>query len=235
VSALAHVFEQAGLATVGLSIMRGQAERARPPRMLHVEFPLGRPLGRPGDAAFQHRVLAAALALLERTDVPVLEDFGETIVEDGDTPLACALPPRHDPALPPALDELNGLLPAWRRRFEATGHTQVVRFGVDALPGLVRHLVTIADGGPWEDTGLEPAALGRVAVDLRAFYEEVALELSAHTPAARQSESWLYRDTEMGALLRRVHAALRAAEAPRPAWAPYLPMGQPPAEPERTP
>ena len=38
-SALAQVLEANGLATVGISSMRGQVERARPPRMLHCEFP----------------------------------------------------------------------------------------------------------------------------------------------------------------------------------------------------
>ncbi len=66
---LAHILEAAGLATVGLSLVRGQAETVRAPRMLHCQFPLGRPLGRPNDPAFQHDVLRRALALLDRTDV----------------------------------------------------------------------------------------------------------------------------------------------------------------------
>ena len=41
-------------------------------------------LGRPHDADFQHRVLASAFGLLPRTDVPVLEDFPETIVDEPD-------------------------------------------------------------------------------------------------------------------------------------------------------
>ena len=108
-SALAHTLEAAGLATVGISLVRGQAERSRPPRMLHCDFPLGRPLGRPGDAAFQHRVLTAAFALLPRIDVPVLVDFDEAITDEADQPLACTLPPRHDPTLHPAVDEALGL------------------------------------------------------------------------------------------------------------------------------
>jgi len=48
-------------------------ERSHPPRALHCEFPLGRPLGRPGDAAFQRRVLVAALRLLERSGTAATE------------------------------------------------------------------------------------------------------------------------------------------------------------------
>jgi hypothetical protein len=36
---------------------------------------MGYPLGAPNDAPLQHRIIAAALGLLKRDDVPVLEDF----------------------------------------------------------------------------------------------------------------------------------------------------------------
>jgi hypothetical protein len=36
---------------------------------------MGYPLGAPNDAPLQHRIIAAALDLLERNDVPVLEEF----------------------------------------------------------------------------------------------------------------------------------------------------------------
>ena len=42
--------------TTGISLVRENAAAMHPPRMLWVSFPLGRPLGRAGDAAFQHRV-----------------------------------------------------------------------------------------------------------------------------------------------------------------------------------
>ena len=72
---LANVFEQAGLTTVTLALVRGQAESSKPPRSLYVEFPLGRPLGRPDDVELQTDVLHAAFALPERNDVPVLSLF----------------------------------------------------------------------------------------------------------------------------------------------------------------
>lgn len=229
-SALAHVFEQAGLATVGISLVRGQAERSRPPRMLHGNFPLGRPLGKPGDAVFQHRVLAAALGLLERTDVPVLVDFPDTIEDESDAPLACSLPPRHDPTLPAAIDEIQGLRPAWDRRRAATGVSALSRIvQADELPALARIVLDIADGADWQQCGLSAAQIGETAVALRAYYEEVAIELAAHTPAARQSESWLFRQTELGLILRRAQAALKVAGAPRVAWFPFVPTGQPSA------
>lgn len=61
--------------TTGISLVRENAESMQPPRSLWVSFPLGRPLGVPGDAGFQQRVIDAALDLFERGSGPVLEDF----------------------------------------------------------------------------------------------------------------------------------------------------------------
>lgn len=227
-SALAHVFEKAGLATVGLSLVRGQAEKSRAPRMLHCEFPLGRPLGRPADPAFQHRVLEAAFALLARTDVPVLVEFPETITDDADQPVACALPPRHDPLLHPAVDEAIGLRPAYERHRAASGRTNVVRCGgPERVPELIAAFAAIGAGSQWDDVGLAPDLLGPAALDIRAYYEEAAIALADHVPAARQAESWLYRLSATGPVLIRARAALREAEAPRSAWFALVPIGQP--------
>ena len=66
---LAHVFEAAVLSTVLISSIRDIAERMHPSRALYAQFPLELFLGKPRDAAFQHRVLQAALALLEQLTV----------------------------------------------------------------------------------------------------------------------------------------------------------------------
>jgi hypothetical protein len=46
------------------------AERAGVPRALAVEFPFAQPLGQPGEAAQQMRVIRQALAVLEKADGP---------------------------------------------------------------------------------------------------------------------------------------------------------------------
>ena len=69
--------ERAGIATVSISLLREITEIIHPPRALHVPFTMGYPLGAPHDSALQQRVIAAALALLERTDVPVLTEFNQ--------------------------------------------------------------------------------------------------------------------------------------------------------------
>jgi len=72
---LQAAIERAGVATVSISLLREVTSAIKPPRALFVPFPMGFPLGEPNNAPLQHRVIAAALDLLERDDVPVLEDF----------------------------------------------------------------------------------------------------------------------------------------------------------------
>jgi len=67
--------ERRGIATVSLTLMPEITRKIRVPRALGVPFPLGYPLGEPGDAEGQREVLLAALELLARVDVPVLEEF----------------------------------------------------------------------------------------------------------------------------------------------------------------
>jgi hypothetical protein len=214
VGTLAHSLEAAGLSTVALSLVRPHIERLHPPRALHCEFPLGRPLGRPRDPAFQRRVLDTAFRLLDRPAGPVLEDFPEVIDDEADEPLACPVPARFDPSVPAAVDEARALRPAWERAYARLGHTQVGRTtDADDIPDAVAGFVRVAEGVPWTEAGLpgDPAA---VAMDIRAYYEEATLSLAGHVPAARAAESWLYRSTEAGKVLKAALAALGAADPP---------------------
>jgi len=226
VGVLGHVLEAGGLATVALSLVRGQIVRTHPPRALHCEFPLGRPLGRPKDPAFQRRVLLAALGLLDRTDIPVLMDFPEVIVDEADQPLACPLPPRADPSLPEAVDEAQALRPAYERAWAASGRTLVgLVITPEGVPDAVAAFVRIADGGSWESVGLTGPP-NEVVLDIRAYYEEAALALADHVPAARSAESWLYRATATGRVLHQAQVAMREAGAPPAAWFSIVPMSQ---------
>lgn len=67
--------ERAGITTVSVSLLREVAQVINPPRTLFVPFPMGFPLGEPNNTDLQHRVIAAALALLPRSEVPVLAEF----------------------------------------------------------------------------------------------------------------------------------------------------------------
>ena len=99
--ALGHYLEEEGIPTTQVSLVREHTAALQPPRALWVPFMLGRPLGVPNDAAFQTRVLLAALRLLECESGPVLEDFPEDAphVDLGEAPEGLACPvnfPRAD-------------------------------------------------------------------------------------------------------------------------------------------
>jgi hypothetical protein len=223
---LAHVFEAAGLSTVALGSIRSQLERTAPPRGLWCDFPLGRPLGKPGDPAFQHRVLAHALDLVERATGPTVEAFPESIDDDGSGEVACPLPPRHDPSLPPAVDEARGLRPAYERAVarygDRTGTGRVV--GPDGIPDAVAAFVRIAEGTPWKQAGI-PGVPARVAQDIRGYYETAAFALVEHTPAAWETTRWFLHHTEAGRAIVAARAAMQAAGEKTPLWFYLVPHG----------
>ena len=111
-STLAHLFEAEGIATIALGSIKSQIETTAPPRGLWCDFPLGRPLGGPSDSEFQHRVLGKAFELLDSPE-PIFAEYDVSIVDDGTEVMACPMPPRHDPDLHAAIDEANGIRPAY--------------------------------------------------------------------------------------------------------------------------
>ncbi|MEO5898742.1 MAG: hypothetical protein ABIR68_01260 [Ilumatobacteraceae bacterium] len=215
---LAHVFEAEGLATIALGSQRNQIANTAPPRGLWCDFPLGRPLGRPGDPAFQHRVLAHAFALLDATG-PVYEEFPEAIHDNASEVVACMLPPRHDPDAHPAVDEARGLRPAYDRAVAAYGNRAGTGRVVDAdqVPGAVEALVRIAAGVPWKEAGL-PGIPARVAQDVRGYYETAVLGLTDHVPSAWAGTRWFFDHTETGRTLLAARAAMRDADVKQPVW-----------------
>lgn len=197
----------------------------RPPRVLHGEFPLGRPLGKPNDADFQHDVLRRAFALLGRQSGPALEDHPEVIVSD-EEPLSCAVPPRFDPDLAPAVDEARGLRKAYDRALGRRGVSEVGKaVDADGVPDALDVLQQIVDGTPWKTAGIPGGHTTALANDIRAYYEEAALELTdAPNPGGRQAEAWFFERTEAGKLILAVRKALAAQGAPQPVWFFMAPM-----------
>ena len=218
-STLAHVFEAAGIATVTLAATKSVVERMQPPRALYCEFPLGRPLGKPADAEFQHQVLTQAFAMLEAPSGPVLEVHPETIDAD-ETPLTCSLPPRFDPSLPAAVDEANGLRKAFDRALERTGVTSVGRsIDPDGVPNALRILDDIANGASWKDAGIPGGNTTALCHDIRTYYEEAALELvDGPPPGGRAAEAWYFESTQAGRTVMAARAAIKEQGAPHPVW-----------------
>ncbi len=201
--------------------MKEVAERMPIPRALYCDFPLGRPLGRPGDREFQRAVLDAAFALLD-APAPTLETYPQTITDDVDLPLACPMPARLDPSLPPAVDEMRGLRRAFDRAAAGGLRTAVE---VDTVESALRAFQAIADGTPWDQAGV-PDNPVTAALNVRGYYEQAASALADHVPEARSAESWFARQTEAGKVMHRAQQAMKDAKAPFPLWFYLLPASQ---------
>lgn len=216
---LAHVFESAGLTTVGLALVREHAERVKPPRMLAVPFPFGYALGKPNDAALQHRVIAAAFDLLQRSAGPVLEDFPEE--EPVPTLLQASAIPRRAEKTPDAADEVTMLRAYYERWLEEhDGRTSVGLCGIPQRRwrGVIRFLQAYASG---EEADLKErpqdvslAQFVRYCVDdLKAFYYEARM---AQKPgvAATDLHTWFWGETALGELIPTLTQRMNASEDP---------------------
>lgn len=206
------------MATVAIGSIRGQIYGTAPPRGLFCDFPLGRPLGVPGDAAFQRRVIERAFAMLECTE-PAVEDY-EVAIEDGETqPLACPLPPRMDPHAHPAIDEAKGLRPAYDRAIAKYGNRAgaVRLLDADSIPAAIESFIRVAEGHPWKQAGI-PGIPARVSQDIRGYYEMAAMEIADHTPAAWAGYRWFRDQTKTGEVIRQARDAMRESGAKEPLW-----------------
>ena len=68
--------EKRGIPTASITMLPDITRRIRPPRALAVPYPLGFPLGEANNPDLQTEILLALMELLDRDDVPVLEEFG---------------------------------------------------------------------------------------------------------------------------------------------------------------
>ncbi|HJQ55363.1 MAG TPA: hypothetical protein VJ890_00565, partial [Vineibacter sp.] len=225
-SALAHLIEHRGIATVAIGLIRLHMEKVRPPRGLFVPFELGRPLGEPQDAAFQRRVLLAALRLMERDDGPVvLEDYAESA--PGQLPAADWQPAVVLPAITAPRDgatawewtqalkaELAAVLPAWDRGHTVRGTTTVGvgRLPVEAWPSLICAFLDgkAPDASPLPDLRAIQAAR-YVIDDLKALYTEAAVAPGTR-PASAQVLDWFWNRTIAARLIQAVRRACLASD-----------------------
>ena len=206
------MMETRGFATVTLGLIRHQLEQVRPPRALWTPFQLGRPLGEPEDAAFQRRVMMAALGLLERTDGPViLEDFPDDAPGWVDTPgwrgplvTAETLAAEPDAAAGQFTAELAALRPFWDAAQVRYGRTTV---GLSRRPpeAWAGYLAGALAGR------LEAWPLRYVSDDVKAVYYEAAQAIGP-APASRQIDAWFWRSTIAGQLLIRLRGMAVASE-----------------------
>jgi hypothetical protein len=217
---LARVFEEAGLTTLTIAMVREHAAKVQAPRVLFVPFPFGYALGKPNDPQLQHRVIGAALELLQREHGPVLEDFPEE-----ETPAALlqasgvpqmAVEAAKDPA-----DEVTALRAFYERWVEAhQGRTAVGLCGVPQRRwrGVIRFLEAFCRDGdadmPERPANVPVPQFIRYCVDdLKAFYYEARM---AQRPQVSEAElhRWFWGETAVAQLIRDVAQRLTASDDP---------------------
>ena len=228
-SALGHYLERAGVPTVVISLVREHSERIRSPRTLWTPFELGRPLGAPGNAAFQRRVLGVALGLLAETAGPVLADFPDEApagTDGGGDEAAWACPVRL--ARPDAADdgslgarvarEVRNLAPWHERSRERRGGRTTVGLSGLAPGAIVEFLAGYAEGGDATSPrdGVAFARILKHALDdLLAWYQEAATAQPGATPSGGALAEWFWSETEASRLFLAVRE--RGVESGDPA------------------
>lgn len=218
-SALAHYFEEEGLATTAIALVREHAEKIRPPRALWVPFELGRPLGAPDEPEFQKRVLRAALALLESSTGPVvLEDFPDDApgakAEDMTgwvCPVSFAPPPAEDQGPATAtLQEIAELSPWYQLSLDRRKRTMVGVSGLE-IDDATRFVASFLDETPAENPMPDrPAAFAfkDAFTDILAYYSEAGTAQPG-TRSSQEVQDWFWQQTAAGKLMLAVQEAAR--------------------------
>lgn len=213
------MIESRGIATVVVGLVRPHMEKTRPPRGLWVPFPLGRPFGEAENPAFQHRVLQAALALLERERGPVvLEDFPDDAPSMRNNPAWTlqVVAPSLPRSLPNGPAEWQSLLAAEIAAVGLHGEAARHRFGRTLVgnsrldieewaPFATRFLTGEIPESPVP--GLSSAVVVRyIADDIKTLYGEAAQAIGPQ-PSSHQVNSWFWNATVAGAFLRALRTA----------------------------
>ena len=213
-SVLGHVFEDAGLTTVAIALVREHAERVKPPRALFVPFQYGYPLGKPNDPEYQHRVIAAALKLVEQSTGPVLMDYPvdvngvaihESLVQ------ASAVQPAPVVEDKSSADEITALRAFYERWVaDHEGRTAV---GLSGIPqrrfrGIIRFLEAFGSDTSADmkerPTDVSVLQFLRYCVDdLKAFCYEARM---SQRPKATEAElhTWFWGETATGRLIASI-------------------------------
>lgn len=228
---LSIYFEEDGLATTQISLIRIHSERTHPPRALWVPFELGRPLGVPNDPEFQKRVMRAAFALLDAKAGPVLVDYPEDVPAsaaeagvDAMIGMVCPidLPKLPDKTAPTSeigvalMKEVESLQPWYHLAVTTRCRTTVGPSGLSIVEAGKYLAAFLEDQATQCPRGDMPAArvLKLAYEDLKAYYAE-AITAQPGFNTSKRVEDWLFKETVLGNALWQLRA-ICCANADRP-------------------
>jgi hypothetical protein len=227
VCTLAHYFEEQGIPTAAITLVREQTVKINPPRALWVPFELGRPLGAPDNPEFQRSVLLTLLKLFEVEMGPVLRDFPEDAPGTGQTSSTLVCPV----SFPKPIVELND-----NERLYETLQEEVAELRTWYDAGVAKRGRTLV--GP---SGLEPEAaakyvgdfiftdtpkppandvpplsLLRLAIeDLKTYYfEAITTQPGQQVSDSKTVANWFWRETAAAKTLFLLQHRWREASNP---------------------
>ena len=199
-----------------VGFVREHIETYKPPRALWLDFPMGRPLGKPNDPEYQKKVIRSSFALFDRSTGPVLEDFSEVIpVREGR--MGYAIPPAYVFSLSDVGDveallaevqaEIAELRPAYDTAVVARGRTTVGASEL-AIERLAPHIAEFVKGekpkSPRQGLSAIPG-LKLVIEDLQAFYTEARTHRDTTDDFERLGE-WFWMESKAGLLIMWLEA-----------------------------
>lgn len=209
--------------TVSISLVRPHTEIIKPPRALWVSFEMGHPMGVP-DAAFQRRVLLAALRLLEAPNGPVLEDYPEDAPEtDEIMVLSCPVNYSRDVVEPGEVDqlrtsfrrEINAMRSWYDMAVKKRQRTTVGLSGID-LDKMGDFIYAFVRGeepeNPRDDMPL--ASVLKMAIeDLKAYYiEGITAQPGQENLSSNTIMNWFWDETLAGKVLLDLGNVLQASQ-----------------------
>ena len=219
---LAQYFEAEGFSTVLVGFVREHMEALTPPRALWLDFPMGRPLGKPDDPDFQKKIIRTAFSLLDCKSGPQLVDFSESIaVRDGR--MGYALPVDLvltkddigdvDELLTEVQEEIAAIANDYETACADRGRTTVGASEV-ALADLAPYIATFVKGDKPSSPrkGVPPIPLLKLVVeDLTAYYTETR----THRDNIDDIEllgRWFWEETKAGQLILWLEAVSLESE-----------------------
>ncbi len=219
---LAHFFESYGFSTVLVGFVKEHIQAIKPPRALWLNFPMGRPLGKPNDPEYQKKVIRSAFNLFNSSSGPVLEDFPDIIpVKNGR--MGYALPVELvmkkneigdvDIMLKEVENEIQDLKQAYDNAISDRGRTTVGASEMslsDFAPFIVSFLKDDIPKSPRKGLGAIPQ-LKLVVEDLQAYYTEAV----THRDGIDDFEkigSWFWEETKAGRLILALEAVSLESE-----------------------
>ena len=213
---LAQIFESQGFSTVLVGFVKEHMEIIKPPRALWLNFPMGRPMGKPNDPEFQKKVIRVAFELLQKSPGPVLEDFPEIIpVKEGRMSYALPVDLVYkvnqlgdiDKLTDEVNKELSNLMPDYLKAIDINGRTTVGASEMK-ISDFVPYISEFAKGNKPKSPrkGLPAIPLLKLVVeDLNAVYTETRIYRDK-IDNFEMLGKWFWEETNAGKLLLAIEA-----------------------------